>query len=79
MKSLIITRYYGPTHTKGSRIRCQSWKGTTWHNFDYAARCPHTVAAIDHAVKKFSFTGVGHKGLSEISGINPEKAFIFHA
>lgn len=73
MKSLIITRYYGPTNTQGSRIRCQSWQGTTWHAYDYAARCPHMTAAIEHAAKH------GFRNLEEINGINPEKAFIVHA
>jgi hypothetical protein len=51
MKTLILTTFYGPTNFKGARIKCQSWKGVTWHSFNYAARCPHTAAAIAHAEK----------------------------
>ncbi len=51
MNTLILTTYHGPTNCKGSRIKCQSWKGVTWHSFDYGARCPHEAAAKEHAEK----------------------------
>jgi len=50
MKSLIITKYYGPTDFKGARIRCHSWKGKTWHGYNYAGM-PHATAAKEHAAK----------------------------
>ena len=49
MKTLILTKYYGPTSHKGSRIKCTSAHGVTWHQFDYSARCPFLAAAIAHA------------------------------
>ena len=63
MKTLILTKYYGPTDHKGSRIKCQSCKGVTWHQFDYGARCPHEAAAREHAAKNalsnpFEITGI---------------------
>lgn len=64
MSILIITTYYGPTNRKGSRIKCQSCNGVTWHSFDYGARCPHEAAAKDHAAKH------GLPSPVEIAGIN---------
>lgn len=51
MKTLILARYYGPTTHKGSRIRCTSSHGVTWHPFKYDAADAHTAAATAHAEK----------------------------
>jgi hypothetical protein len=51
MKTLINTRFNGPTNTRGARVRCESWHGVTWHQFDYGASCPFLSAAKEHAEK----------------------------
>lgn len=68
MKTLIETAYYGPTHHKGSRIRCKSAHGVTWHAYDYAATSAHESAAEEHA-RKFAMLRE-FVGLEEIRGTN---------
>lgn len=51
MKYLILAKYYGPTHTKGGRIKCTSTHGVTWHPFRHDANDAHTAAATAHAEK----------------------------
>lgn len=50
MRTLILAKYYGPTNTKGSRIKCTSSYGVTWHHYDYAGRACET-AVKEHAAK----------------------------
>ena len=43
----VHTEYYGPTNTKGSRIRAKAWAGVMWFNYDHAlnAEQNHVKAA----------------------------------
>lgn len=70
LKTLILTKYEPATDRRGSRIRCQSWKGVTWHNYDYSARSPYEAAAQEHAKEH------GFSDLEEVIHNDPEKAFI---
>ena len=51
MQTLILAKYYGATNYKGSRIKCTSFHGTTWHHYDYGEQFPFLIAAIAHAKK----------------------------
>jgi hypothetical protein len=44
MAQAIVTKYFGATETKGSRIQVKSWLGTKYYSYDYAAERPHTEA-----------------------------------
>lgn len=51
MKTLILAKYYGPTNTKGGRIKCSSGYGVTWHSFRYSETNAWASAAMEHATK----------------------------
>ena len=51
MKTLILAKYYGPTTHKGSRIKCSSVYGVTWHPFRHSETNAWTSAATEHATK----------------------------
>jgi hypothetical protein len=49
MKTIVLTtRYLGPTHTTGSRIRVTSEIGTATFHYDYGAHRPHEAAVQDY-------------------------------
>lgn len=71
MKTLILAKYYGPTHTKGGRIKCTSAHGVTWHPFRHAEQDAFAAAAAAHA-EKFELSTP-----ERVNGRNPdEKPFI---
>lgn len=47
MAQAIVTKYFGPTNTKGSRIQVKSWFGTKYYSFDHMADCAHRAAFND--------------------------------
>jgi len=43
----IVTKYYGPTNTKGSRIKADAGRGRTkWISYPHDEREPHLAAAM---------------------------------
>lgn len=44
MTKAIITKFFGPTNSKGARIQVKSWLGTKYYSYDYSADCAHTAA-----------------------------------
>ena len=54
----IRTKYYGPTNTRGSRIKVTDDDGNTkWYSYSYSAAEPHIVAA-ESFLKAMSWKGV---------------------
>lgn len=58
----IMTKYHGPTNTRGSRISASDGDGNrVTVPFDYAARDPHDVAALA-LCRKMGWEGTLAKG-----------------
>jgi hypothetical protein len=45
MSQAIITKFLGPTNTRGARIKATCWHGSVIVPYDYSAFRPHRVAA----------------------------------
>ena len=56
MAQVIITKYAPATNTKGSRVKCTSWMGTTFFNWDCAlnTRENYLAAMDDHIARKLN-------------------------
>jgi hypothetical protein len=46
MLQAIVTKYHGPTNSRGSRISAKADAGRITVSYDYGASDPHHVAAI---------------------------------
>ncbi len=42
----VITKFLGPTNTRGARIKVTSWLGSSTYSYDYEAALPHEEAFI---------------------------------
>lgn len=73
----IITKYLGPTNTRGSRIKVTSWLGSKTFSYDYGASCAHKAAFqqyLQHLQEKegISYVLLAEGGMPDSTG----RAFI---
>lgn len=68
MKYCIQTKYFGPTNTKGARIKARCLWGSVVVSYDYGARDPHFEAVKALCRKLFRPEGMFMLAAEELAG-----------
>lgn len=59
----IVTKFFGPTNTRGSRIKATAQAGSVTVSYDYALNSDENHAAAAQALaEKFGWFGAWHEG-----------------
>jgi hypothetical protein len=54
----IVTKFYGPTNSKGSRIKASAAAGTVWTSYDHSLNVDDNhKAAAEKLARKFAWDG----------------------
>lgn len=76
MAQVLITKYVGPTNTRGSRVTVKSWNARTTFSWDYAKdeRGNHDAAIQEHIAALNAKAAEYHDGFKVVSpmGCTPD-------